>query len=145
MGKTTCELGGETTSVCPFLLRVSWVKHPMSWGDKPLVFSLFFCEFSWVKQHVIWGEKSLAFAIFFCEILVGKIPRVLEEPPCIVPSASLHFGMICCLRSFSPMAVVPDIYPPYILRTMWIVFPSPEWRFFQRITSVVLLFKKIMF
>jgi hypothetical protein len=58
VGKTTCEMGGETTSVFPFLLRVLWVKHHVSWGDKPLEFTLFFCEFSWVKQPVSWGGEA---------------------------------------------------------------------------------------
>jgi len=58
VGKTTYEMGGYTTSVFPFLLQVSWVKHPVSWWDKQLVFTHFFCDFSWVKQPVSWGGET---------------------------------------------------------------------------------------
>jgi hypothetical protein len=58
MGKKTNELGGETTRFFPFLLRVSWVKHPVSWGGETLEFLVFFCDFSWVKQPVSWGGET---------------------------------------------------------------------------------------
>jgi hypothetical protein len=52
------------------------------------------------------------FALFFCDNFMSKIPYVLEEPPCVGLGASLCFCMIFPLGSFSPMAVVLEIYPP---------------------------------
>jgi len=83
MGKKTYELGGETTRFFPFLLWVSWVKHPVSWGGEttsvfPFLLWVFMgkttCElggrnhscfpfssaiFLWVKYPMYWRNHLM--------------------------------------------------------------------------------------